>query len=77
MCVGGMANPGDPLGMEGIRKTRDNVNNLFGWGNPGTRGESKPGSVTNIYNYGQQAPKRASLGVKGGGKAEGSKGGKY
>ena len=75
MCVGATGYAAEV--SSNIKETRDNVNNLFGWGNPGTRGESKPGSVTNIYNYGQQTPKIASLGVKGGGKAEGSKGGKY
>ena len=49
MCVGGLANPGDPFGMEGLRKTRDNANNLFGIGNPGTRGE-RPSPIVNVYN---------------------------
>ena len=70
MCVGGMANPGDPLGMEGLRKTRDNVNSLFGLGNPGTRGEA-PTPTVNIYNRlpgGDVAPAKDSLKVSGGGK---------
>ena len=49
MCVGGLSNPGDPLGMEGLRKTRDNFNNLFGTGNPGTRGETQA-PIVNVYN---------------------------
>ena len=52
MCVGATGYAAEV--SSNIKTTRDNVNNLFGWGNPGTRGESKPGSVTNIYNYGQQ-----------------------
>tara|TARA_R100000008_G_scaffold35407_2_gene20102 strand:- start:490 stop:696 length:207 start_codon:yes stop_codon:yes gene_type:complete len=33
---------------ERLKNTRDNVNSLFGWGNPGTRGEEK--RTINIYN---------------------------
>ena len=71
MCVGQV----DEL-TSSVRNTRDNVNSLFGWGSSETRGESKPGSVTNIYNYGKQSgdkkpaetktPNRASLNTKGG-----------
>ena len=43
-----------------LRTTRDNVNSLFGWGSPETRGETKSSSVTNVYNYGNLASDAAS-----------------
>ena len=53
-----------------LRRTRDNVNALTGWGNPGTRGEG-PSPTVNIYNRlpgGDVAPAKDSLKVSGGGK---------
>ena len=53
-----------------LRRTRDNVNALTGWGNPGTRGES-PTPTVNIYNRlpgGDITPAKDSLKVKDGGK---------
>ena len=54
-----------------LKRTRDNVNSLTGWGNPGTRGESQAPNVT-VYNQlpgGDiaKAPKD-SLKISGGGK---------
>jgi len=78
MCIGGQQTPVENL-AKSMKNTRDNVNSLFGWGNPGTRGETKSGNITNIYNYGSDSSakndgmtKRASLGVKGGVNTKGS-----
>tara|TARA_R100000152_G_scaffold1197_1_gene402 strand:+ start:65 stop:304 length:240 start_codon:yes stop_codon:yes gene_type:complete len=77
MCIAGSQLPIENL-AGAVKNTRDNVNSLFGWGNPGTRGEGPktPPSVTNIYNYGQKSgdtkptktktPNRSSLNTRGG-----------
>ena len=46
MCVGGLANPGDPLGLQGINKTRQAANSMFGWGDAEARGTP----TVNVYN---------------------------
>ena len=48
-----------------LRRTRDNVNSLTGWGNPGTRGEA-PSPTVNVYNRmpdGDISPAKDSLKV--------------
>ena len=57
-----------------LRRTRDNVNSLTGWGNPGTRGEQSGPSIT-VYNQlpggdiaKADSPGKDSLKVSGGGK---------
>ena len=49
MCVGGLANPGDPLGLVGLNKTRQAANSMFGWGDREARGQQAPPTV-NVYN---------------------------
>ena len=57
-----------------VRRTRDNINSLGGWGTPGTRGEQAPSNVT-IYNQlpggdiaKADTPGKDSLKVSNGGK---------
>ena len=49
MCIGGLANPGDPLGMQGLNKTRHAANSMFGWGDKEARGV-QPTPTVNVYN---------------------------
>ncbi len=49
MCVGGLANPGDPFGMQGLNKTRQAANSMFGWGDKEARGV-QPTPTVNVYN---------------------------
>ena len=49
MCVGGLANPGDPFGMQGLNKTRQAANSMFGWGDKEARGVQSAPTV-NVYN---------------------------
>ena len=49
MCVGGLANPGDPLGLQGLNKTKQAANSMFGWGDKEARG-LQPSPTVNVYN---------------------------
>ena len=48
MCIGGLANPGDPLGLQGLNKTRQAANSMFGWGDKEARGV-QPSPTVNVY----------------------------
>ena len=49
MCVGGLVNPGDPLGLQGLNKTRQAANSMMGWGDKEARGV-QPSPTVNVYN---------------------------